>query len=256
MSDIENAVDTSTETANPAVGGNIGGETHQGASGPLVPFMAQYEKNLQTNEDLASLGGHTEVAKAYLDLKGKLSNAIIKPSPEASDEDRNAYLTALGRPEDPNGYELSAEGFDEQSLSDFKNQAFEAGVPKESAEKIFNWYKESQEKRTQSFLDSRKSETDKAFEGLKKTWGDHYQENERYVKAAYEKPIPEDVASKLDDPGPDGIALGNSPWFMDIMLRVGKELAGDSLPVGEQSTQESEQATLKRRYPNSPELFK
>lgn len=225
-----------------------------GSGEPLKPFMAQYSPDLKTNEYLAELGGHTEVAKTLLDFKGKLDNAVIKPSTEASEEEWNAYYTALGRPGNPEGYELSG-NYDENVLAEFKKQAFEAGVPKQAAEKIFQWYDSIEAQRQEAYAEARKAELEKASEGLKESWGDKYEENSQYVRKAYEAFIPPEIASKLDEPGPDGVALGNSPWFMELMLRVGKEVAGDSLPTGTNATLESEAAFLKRRYPNSPELF-
>lgn len=71
---------------------------------------------------------------------GRRSNTIALPDPNAPEEDWSKIYNKLGRPEDPDGYELAVEGYelDENVSKEIKESLHENGLSKKQAKAVFD----------------------------------------------------------------------------------------------------------------------
>ena len=73
-----------------------------------------------------------DLAKSYLELKGKLGSIIVKPGENASAEEREAFYKSLGKPETADGYGIKG---DEAKL--FREIAYKNNLTDEQAKAMF-----------------------------------------------------------------------------------------------------------------------
>ena len=80
---------------------------------------------------------HIETAKKATDLEGKLKDAIPKLPENATPEERDIYLMALGRPEKPEEYEFAGDGKDASEwTTSWKQDLFKLGISKDTAKAL------------------------------------------------------------------------------------------------------------------------
>jgi hypothetical protein len=100
--------------------------------------------DLQQNEVLTSYKNVNDLAKVHIetvkktkDLEAKVGSAIFKPGENATQEERNQYLTSLGRPEKPEGYEFVAEDKNASEWNTvWRNELHRIGIPKDMAKEL------------------------------------------------------------------------------------------------------------------------
>jgi hypothetical protein len=80
---------------------------------------------------------HLEVATKAKELEGKLATSIVKPGENATQEERERFQTALGRPAKPEEYEFVGEDKNAPEwTASWKQDLFKLGVPKETAKEL------------------------------------------------------------------------------------------------------------------------
>lgn len=130
------------------------------------------------------------IIKSYRELEkfsGRDKSDFLE-LPKGEDADYSAVWNKLGRPENPDGYELN----DEQDIAKSAREAFyNAGLTKKQASQLQEWFekyaidfdKANQEKRAQE-LDERNKN---AIDALKKEWGADFDSNAELCKTAVRK---------------------------------------------------------------------
>lgn len=130
------------------------------------------------------------IIKSYRELEkfsGRDKSDFLE-IPKGEDADYSAVWNKLGRPENPDGYELN----DEQDIAKSAREAFyNAGLTKKQASQLQEWFekyaidfdKANQEKRAQE-LDERNKN---AIDALKKEWGADFDSNAELCKTAVRK---------------------------------------------------------------------
>lgn len=130
------------------------------------------------------------IIKSYRELEkfsGRDKSDFLE-LPKGEDADYSAVWNKLGRPENPDGYELN----DEQEIAKSAREAFyNAGLTKKQASQLQEWFekyaidfdKANQEKRAQE-LDERNKN---AIDALKKEWGADFDSNAELCKTAVRK---------------------------------------------------------------------
>lgn len=184
--------------------------------------------------ELGKSKGDLEQSKT--DLEGKLAQAIQIPGEDASDEDRAAFLAKLGRPENPEGYELKRpdlpEGFkyNEDRENAFRKFAHDSGLTQAQASAIHSWFNEQMLKSYQDFASISESHLKEAEETLKKEWGDKFSENVEIAKR---------TAKTLDEKGLKGLGewleksdQGNNPLVIKLFHMIGKHVLDDKTILG------------------------
>jgi hypothetical protein len=122
------------------------------------------------------------LAKHAFNQEKLLGSAIRVPGKDATPEERNAYLTKLGRPEKAEGYDFAMPKdlpkdlpYDGERATAFKAKAYELGLTKEQAANLHDWYVENSVKDFTGFQGQQTQQLSeratKATEDLVKLWG-------------------------------------------------------------------------------------
>jgi len=196
-------------------------------------WMAQLPDDLKNNEELTKYQNFGEVAKDFLSTKKSLEET--KQSLEkkidipGEDGDWDAFYNALGRPENPDGYELDGSGLfeNEDLVKAFKTFAHQAGFTPEQAKQAQDF----SQKLVSAALGEKKQEKQgeyaNAEKALKEEWGDEFSSNLELTKRAINRFGGDELKQHLVSRGMD-----NDPVMIKMFHEVGKALKEDSFVEG------------------------
>lgn len=220
------------DQANLDNGGN--NDQNNGGGNNAPAWTAQLDKDLQGNERLTSFKTIGEMGKAFLDLEGKSKDAITLPGENATDEERAAFFTKIGRPEAADKYVFTnpaelPEGYTPEVETAMKGIFFKANMTASQAEVVNAEYvallKQGQEMQQQQEKEAR----EKAVNALKDEWkGDAFKENTELAVRAFTKFGGDDAKKFIEETKINGLALGDHPVFIKIFASIGKAIADDS----------------------------
>ena len=188
-----------------------GGKSDTGDDGKASPFD---ELDGDTKEWLAKRNVKTpaEAAKLAREQASLLGNAVRVPGENATDEEREAFLNKLGRPETPDGFEFEVPEklpedlpYDGERAQSFKEAAHAAGLTATQASAIHNWavenavadYESQAENSAKYVEDMASAEGQK----LEKRWGpldgDTAKQNMAYADRAIRETGGEELVASL-----------------------------------------------------------
>ena len=152
------------------------------------------------------------------------------PSPNASEEEWEAFFTAIGRPKDPADYDLVPPDdipedipIDDKLITDFMEQAHKAGLLPQQAKHLFNWYMEKTRDSFYTANQQAEQAREEAEKALKREWGALYnQKLEKAQKAAFHFFGKEGVA-ELEKSG-----LANNPLIIKALSKIGEAISEDT----------------------------
>ena len=124
---IENNGDAGQGNSTPDSG--KGGEIQRPA---WMSQIGDITKDAAKAERLSKFEKIGDLANAFMELEGKLGNSIAKPSDDASDEEREAFYRALGKPESADKYSIKGE-----ETKIFRDIAFKNNLTDEQAKAFF-----------------------------------------------------------------------------------------------------------------------
>lgn len=128
----------STATGDKGTGNNGNANGRSGSEIHHPAWMAQLGNiEAESAEKLSKFEKIGDLAKNYLELEGKLGSSIVKPGKDASDEEKEAYYRALGKPESADKY--SIDGEDAQM---FRELAYKNNLTDEQAKALYASLKE------------------------------------------------------------------------------------------------------------------
>lgn len=179
--------------------------------------------------------GHIEAVSKVKDLEGKLAGAIPKLSENATDEEKTAYLKAIGVPESPDGYEFERpampEGvpYNEALEKWFRDTAHKAGISAEQAKTLYGSYNQFGAEFLKSLEVQRRDTLTKGMNALKESWGNHYDDNVAVVKRVQEK------IGAASGPMKDWLTAHNAendPVLIQFLLGAAPAYLDDYAPSG------------------------
>jgi len=158
-------------------------------------WLAQLPADLQGNEQLTGFATLGDFAKSSLETHGKLTEtegkltaldgeyktykerSIPKLPDNATDEDKNLFYTALGRPEKAEGYELDGEKENAAEWNKWvRDTLFSLNVPQETAKGLSKAWNEQirnmVEAHNTQVQENIKKEIETSSESLKVKYGD------------------------------------------------------------------------------------
>ena len=179
--------------------GSAGGDAGQ------VSWLDTLPDDLKGNEDLKAFKDPAEVAKAFLDTKGKL---------QAPPESPDAYQLEI-----PEGVRVD-EGF----VKSAKTWAHQAGMSEAQFKAFAAPYIEAQRQVEQSMAQAEQA----GIDGLKTEWGGQFDENVQTAKRALKQFAGEEFLAFLDQS-----RLGNNPIMIKTFVAIGKAISEDKLIEGD-----------------------
>lgn len=186
----------------------------------------------------------SDALKSYTELEKAYGGTVKIPTEESSPDEKSAFYTKIGRPENPDGYEIKDvpdniprnEGFE----AVMRKVAFEQGVPKLAFEA-----------QAKSYFDALSQDIAQArVEGenaLKGEWKENYSTNLEIARR-FAREGGEDFLKLLDETG-----LGSNPVFVRAFFGYGTKTIDDSLIKGESSGDKT--GEWKPPYVGSPEMY-
>lgn len=188
--------------------------------------------------------GSGDVLKSYVNLDKEMGGRLKMPTPESSAEEVSAFYAKIGRPENPDGYEIKdvPENVprDEGIEAVMRKVAFENGIPKAAFEA-----------QVKSYLDAMsQSITQARVEGenaLKGKWKDKYDTNLEIARR-FAKEGGEEFFEYLEKSG-----IGNLPVVVEAFYLYGTKTLDDSLIRGDAAGEPKTDYVPK--HINSPEQY-
>jgi hypothetical protein len=183
--------------------------------------------------------------KNCIELEKALGNRVKLPSPESSAEEVSAFYAKIGRPDNPDGYEIADVPGNVQRDEEFENfikgVAHEQGVSKTALETVMKAYYT----RMSEQLVATKTAGETT---LKEEWKDKYDTNLEIAQRACKELGGEDFMAALDQTG-----LGNHPVFVKTFHNIGLKMLDDSLVSGSPSGSGKEEYVP--QFKDSPEMY-
>ena len=190
-----------------------------------------------TNDDARKFAeSSTDVnhlAERALDMRAKLSNAVIKPGENASDEDRATFNKAMGVPESVEGYEVVApehigeEAWASDDVQGAVNSIVSAmhaeGVSKAGVDAALNAYWQIEAAQQQAQVDADAKYADENTAALKAKWDKDYDVNLEFSNRGMEYLFGDDVTVARELEMGNGRFLLDNPLMIEALARIGRE---------------------------------
>jgi hypothetical protein len=211
---------------------------------PVVAWHSEENAELVTQQNWKS---GDDVIRDYSELQKSASTRVNLLTEESSPEERSAFYTKIGRPDTPEGYEITEVpeniGFDEDAIKQLRQDAFEAGVPKVAFETVLkNYLNRLSEQVVQTRVDGEKVLKEEIWKG-------DYDANLEIAKRYVSEHCSDEFKQYLEDTG-----QGNNPIFAKHFYEQGKKTLSDTLIKGDQKGNGDPE--YKPQYPNSPDMYK
>jgi hypothetical protein len=213
-------------------------------TGQKPAWVAQLPSDLKDNEAFTQYKTIGDLAKAHLEVSGKvkdldgmkakLDNSIPKLAADAKPEDREAYFKALGRPDKADGYEFDGDNLDEKATAYWKNAFFEAGVPKDQGKALSSKYNAFIKGLVDGYKAQAEADEKQATEKLKTELGDQFEPTKELAARLWNKHFSKDpeAIKFLTTPTREGMLLGNNPYLIRLLAKLGKVTGEDTSPRG------------------------
>jgi len=207
-------------------------------------WRAGLPDDLKQNEAFISFKTVGELGKDYLGLKAKatelekkLGDYVPKLPDNASDEDRNLYYDALGRPKQPSEYEFDGEDKNAPEWTGFwKNQFHSLGLTKTQAKQLSGLWNGQIQKMVDAHNAAIKTEMTQAEQKLRSEMGDKFDTNVELAKRMTNKYLGSDFDKTFANLNGES-RFGVVKLLLKLAELTGEDRspqAGSSLPQGKQ----------------------
>ena len=196
----------------------------------------KYRKHAERFDSIESL------AKGNFEQRQKLSNAIVPPGKDATEDDVAAYRKAIGLPESVDKYEVQfGEGTDEAAADYWKGVFFENDVKPEVATRIAESFDKLMTESMEEKMADDKKYAEQSEADLRAQWeGPEYDKNIEFYKRAANELFGEDyetIRTMTDD---GGRFIMDNPLMVKAFAKIGREMGEGRLgamPVSQDDLQ-------------------
>lgn len=192
-------------------------EVAQGGSGN--DFLQMIPEEIRQHPSLSPIKDVENLARSYVNAQRLIGADKIPMPVNPSDEDLDRIYNRLGRPETPEGYQLTADGniVTEELVKDFADFSHKLRLTPEQASSIMDYYRSSVEQTNAGSVEQAEEFRKTTEEALKSEWGRAYdQKLNQAVNAAKEFSNPEIFDLQLSD----GSRLGDNPEFIKTFAKI------------------------------------
>jgi hypothetical protein len=198
-------------------------------------WRAGLPDDLKQNEALIPFKTVGEFAKSYLetstkakDLEGKIGNYVPKLPDNATDEDRNAYYAALGRPKTPSEYKLPGEDKNASEWNEWSHGLlYKAGLTQAQAELVGTGWNQMVQQIVEKHNASIQNEIKEADTKLRSEYGDKYETNVELAKRFYQNTL----GTEFDKAFDAGTSVNRSD-IIRLLIKVASKTGEDTSPQG------------------------
>ena len=206
---------------------------------PSLGWRAGLPDDLKQNADIAAyktVGDFTKEALSWKgkvsELEGKLADSIPKLPADATDEDRNTFLDALGRPQKASEYEFDGEDKNAPEWTEpWKQDFYQEGLTKQQALNLSKKYNARINKMVDAFKAKQAQEVQAAETQLRSEMGDKYDTNVELAKRMYSTQLGAEFDADFAD-APPKARFGMTRLLLKMAALTGE----DTSPQGGHST--------------------
>jgi hypothetical protein len=251
-----------TGTGDQGANGVTGGGAGAGGSAATTPqaWMAQLPDDLKNDEGLAKFSTIGDFAKAHKDLAGKAEGAVFIPGEGATDEEKTAFLKALGIPDNAEGYELKVDNLPEgltlteEGVKKAKELAHELSLNPKQAQGVFDKWNAEVAAQEKAKVEARTKSFEDGVAALKGEWKGEY--DSKVAKAAKAiQTFGELAGVNLQE---ELARLGNAdnnPVILRVFSAIGERISEDTTLAGVGSKESGQKTDALGRPLLTPESF-
>ena len=192
-------------------------EVAQGGSGH--EFLSMLPEEIRDHPSLHPIKDVENLARSYVNAQ-RLIGADKLPMPvNPSEEDLDRIYSRLGRPESPDGYQLSVDGniVTEDVASQFADVAHNLRLTPEQASGIMDYYRSAVENTGVANIQQSQEMQEQAMESLRQEWGRAYDQKIQAAASVAQEFMDTDIFNLTLA---DGSRLGDNPGFIKAMANV------------------------------------
>ncbi len=194
-----------------------------------VSFLDTLPEDLRGDPSLRNFTDAAGLAKSYVHAQRMIgADKIALPGKAATEDDWRPIWSKLGAPDNAEGYQISGEGFAEQELQSFKEQAYAIGLTGQQAQQMAT-YLEGQAKGGIAAEQADQERIAEEYDAeLRAEFGAAYdQKHDRAAAAGRAMGIDPKVFDdiRLDN----GLPLGDHPFIIKLFAGLADQLGEDTL---------------------------
>jgi hypothetical protein len=221
-------------------GGDDGQSGNEGGS-PIPDWRSVLPEDMRSHPSISKYKTLDAFAASYLEKDKLIGRKHIPVAPEILDEmtpeDWNRVYTQLGRPETPDGYDLSEIEVSEdlklgdEFITSLKAKAHEVGVLPSQLKELYSWFTGNL-KVTKEQIDTTKEQSRAdAEKQLQKEWGYAYKQRLEVAQNALQHFADKEMMQFLEESG-----FGNNPNVVRFMSRIASEFGEDKFKGSSKTT--------------------
>lgn len=196
-------------------------------------WRAALPDDLKNHELIKNFTKPGDAIRDYVTVKQEAAKMLKIPDDQAPEDVKNEFYAKLGRPENPDKYELAKPDelpdsmYDKELAKDYAKTVFDLGLPKQKAQQLYSWYNnkiiaqiKQQKQATENLLETLKQEPD---------WqGDNFKKNVDIAHNAWKQIADGDDKNFVDNAIVDGVKLGDHPKFLKLFKKLGSKISDDT----------------------------
>lgn len=204
-----------------------------GGQGASEDWRSAIPEDLQNDPSLADIKDIAGLAKSYVHAQHMIgADKVVLPGTDASQEEKDAFFSKLGRPDTHDGYETPTENMpetqlDEGLLNGFYQEAHRIGLNKQQAAALVRWQAQAAHEGTEASIVEMESHLAQAQEAMRKEFGNAYEQNLDMAQQAAKQFGGEELIALLNSTG-----LGNEPAVIKAFANIGKAISNDEVIGG------------------------
>lgn len=201
--------------------------------------------------------GLTKLSNSYLELEKAMSSRIKIPGEDATNEEKAAFYTKLGRPESPDKYELTrpAENipYDEGVEKVIREAAYEVGISHAQLAAMNDVVNKYQAKVIEAQIKQVEELNAKRWDKYRSEWGEETtKENIELAKRAFNEVAPVELKELMS-----ADQVEQDPILVATYSAFWRKTMNDKLVRGETPEISSgNEAQYRPKYDNSPEMYR
>ena len=200
---------------------------------PTPSFQDQLPADLQGHAALKDFNDVGGLAKSFIDTQAMIGNSVRIPSETATPQDQAAFWTKLGRPDTPDGYELSKweqpQGFsaNDEMMKSFRNTGHELGLTPKQMEGLNQWYGNQVNTMATNITGQATQAREQVYAELKQEFGAATDDKINAAHKAMMKFADDATKEHLEKTG-----IGNDPKLIRLWMKIAESIGEDPVVNG------------------------
>ena len=225
---------------------NNSGDSTSTLKSNVGDWLQGLPEDIRSSKSLAKFNNLPALAKSYLELEKNLDKRILMPNEEASDEEWNKVFAKLGMPEDKKyiADEKKAELLknnlaDEETLLLYEDLFHKGNLTRRQGEKILERIIENAQNSNKELIEARKTAREANLAKFQETYKESTSEKLNILKGVMSRYGSAELVDLVEE-------TNYAPVLIDLLLKLGEGIKGDSLVSGKSNPLISDKETARK----------